>query len=329
MSKSILSKNILYVTFIFLSCLLQANNPAKEDSLKTNLEQDYELAWKNYLIKDYKTARDILLPYYNRGNAPQDVYQLLGNIYDQLSDRLRAISIYDEGLSKYPKAGCLFLEKGNMEFKDGRYQQALYWYEKGIEAEPMFASNYYCASQVYFLSTEIVWAIMYGELFMLLERETPRCQQMSKDLFEAYFNCINISAKQVSCDFYNTIIVYSDSFERPNLFPTTFNNLMQKACKNEHFVNIASLTRIRQKFLNYIYLYAKDMDNVLFAYHKKLIESSNFEAYNYWLFAYGNSSEAASWIRTNKDKMDKMSKFLKQNPLTLSDSNLFTRYLME
>ena len=324
-----MKKVIIYIICLsFVNVVLSQTDTIKD--IKDNkLEKDYELSWHNYQIGDYKAAKNIILPYYKKGDAPKDVYQLLGNIYDEMGDKTKAASIYDEGLSKYSKAGCLFLEKGNLEFKDGRYPQALYWYEKGIEAEPMFASNYYMAAQVFFLSTETVWGIMYGEIFMLLEQNTNRCTNMSKELFDAYFNSITLQKGKAICDFNNSMIVYSNSFERPNMFPKTFNNLMTEVCKNKSFINIASLTQIRQKFLTLINSRAKDMNNPLFDYHRQLIQSNNFEAYNYWLFAYGNSSEASTWLKQNKNKLNNLQKYLKQHPITLTNNNFFSRYLME
>ncbi|MCF0211031.1 MAG: tetratricopeptide repeat protein, partial [Bacteroidales bacterium] len=210
----------------------------------------YELAWAYYSNKEYAQAIKTLAPFLNKDDSPSEIYQLLGNAYDENGNSYKAVDIYKQGLAKYPKAGNLFLEIGNIEFKKGNFKDALYWYEKGIENDPLFASNYYRAAKVFFMSTEMVWGIMYGEIFMLLSDDNERKQQMSKDLCEAYFSCIKEIDGKPKADFNNNIIVYSDSYERKNLFPQVYNNTMQNCLKSVKSLNIANLINIRKSFIN-------------------------------------------------------------------------------
>lgn len=309
---------------------------AQKQTIKTDstiigisLQEAYDNAWNNYQIGYYKKALEQIKPFYDRGDAPSDVYQLLGNIYDAMGMHNKANTIYDEGLLRFPKAGNLFLEKGNVQFADGKYPQALYWYEKGIENDPTFASNYYCASKVFFLSTEKVWGVMYGELFMLLEQESDRCKAFSKQLYDVYAECFQISGGKAIADFDNKIIVYSDSFERPNRFPEVFDSLMSKVAANKRYISIENLIQIRKQFVSRLSLSNSDMNNVLFNYWQKLISMGYFEAYNYWLFAYGNNAEATRWINNNKQKWNSFRAWFQKNPISLSEKNYFSRYLME
>ncbi|MDO5759388.1 MAG: hypothetical protein Q4Q06_00015 [Bacteroidota bacterium] len=295
-----------------------------EDKLKCS----YELAWTHYSNKEFDKAIEVLTPFLKE-DVPSDVYQLLGNAYDEKGNSYKAVDIYQEGLRKYPKAGNLFLEMGNIKYKEGNYRQALYWYEKGIEAEPMFASNYYRAAKVFLMSTEMVWGVLYGEIFMILESETERSKEFSKHLFESYKECIFIDKNKVSVNFNNDVIVYSDSFERKNLFPQVFDNLMQQALKGKTFLNIANLTQARKKFISLLYSENKDFDNPLFKYQKTLIDNGLFEAYNYYLFAYGNTKESSTWINAHKTQWNKLIKHLENNKIELSEQNCFTRYNME
>lgn len=312
--------------------LVEAENTIKKaisEGIDT-LPIHYELAWIYYIEKDYKNAIKTLEPLCDRKDVTPDIYQLLGNAYDEKGQFNNAITIYDKGLKKFPGAGCLYLEKGNISYKSNRYEDAFFYYEKGIEIEPEYASNYYRASLLFFASTEMVWGAMYGELFMDLEKHSEdRRKEMSKTLYDCYFDQIKFENRKAEVDFNNPVIVYSNSPERPNLFPESFRSAMTKACNGHRYLDLKTLVQIRKKFISEFYKYHPDFDNVLFDYHKKLIAAGHFEAYNYWLFAYGANTEANQWVKQNKSKWDAFLKWVEENPIKITQDNVFSRYTME
>lgn len=306
-----------------------------EQKIKANIAEGidtlplhYELAWVYYITKDYDNSIKVLEPLCERADVNPDVYQLLGNAYDEKGEFNTAITIYNKGLSKFPNAGCLYLEKGNISYKSNRYEDAFFYYEKGIELEPEYSSNYYRASLLFFASTEMVWGAMYGEIFMNLEK-SERCKQMSETLFNCYFDQIKFNSGKAEVDFNNEIIVYSNSPERPNLFPESFRSAMSKACKGKRYLDLKTLVDIRKRFITEFYASYPDFDNVLFDYHKQLINAGHFEAYNYWLFAYGASDQANKWIKQNQSKWNSFLKWMEANPLKINTDNVFSRYTME
>ncbi len=156
----------------------------------TNDIYPYELAYVHYVLKDYKKAAGILEVVLERSSGMALLYQLLGNCYDLLKDPDRAIATYKKGLEYFPNSGPLFLELGTMELMSKNYDNALRYYEKGIELDPQFPSNYYRAAQIYCGSTERVWGLIYGELFMNIERNSERTVFVSKMLYETYKSAI-------------------------------------------------------------------------------------------------------------------------------------------
>src|SRR5690554_6052079 len=296
---------------------------------KEEIKYTYELAWNYYLIKEYKSAIEILTPFMERDSIPADVYQLLGNLWDESNDEGMATAIYDKGFAKHPNAGCLFLERGNISYKNSNYKRALFYYEEGILKDPEYSSNYFRAANIFLGSSEEVWGIMYGELFMLLERNTLRTQEMSKKLYDVFHDEITFSNSGINISLNDPTIIYSDSPERPNLFPDNYHNALLKACKGERLINIKTLVDIRTRFIRNFYTQSHAFKNLLFDYHKKLIDNGHFEAYNYWLFAYGNSTEASKWITQNKGQYDSFLKWMESNPIKINSENVFTRYKME
>src|SRR5690606_10686824 len=106
----------------------------------------------------------------------------------------KAIQVYEDGLKKFPLSGKLYLERGTMELKREDLDAALKYYEMGIKVDPNFPSNYYWASRIYSYTTETVWTLIYGELFMNLERNTKRTAEISKLLYDTYVESIQIDS---------------------------------------------------------------------------------------------------------------------------------------
>lgn len=293
------------------------------------LKYSYELAWSYYLIKEYKTSIKILEPFLKKDSIPADLYQLLGNSWDEDGHEGMATVIYDKGFEKHPNAGCLFLERGNISYKNSNFLRALFYYEQGILKDPIYSSNYYRAAKIFLGSSEEVWGLVYGEIFMLLEPNSLRTQEMSKDLYNTFHSEIIFSHYGVHISLNDPTIIYSDSPSRPNLFPENYYNALLSACKGERIINIKTLVDIRTRFISNFYSYSRPFKNILFDYHKTLIDNNLFEAYNYWLFGYGNSPEASKWITQNKVKYDRLLKWMEENPLKINTENVFTRYKME
>ena len=146
-----------------------------------NFTYPYEIAYAYYHKEDYKQAVKILenaITKYKNPNAR--AFQLLGNAYDIMGNPKKAIEWYQTGLKKFPNSGELYLELGNLQFQKKEYAKALPFYEKGIEISPQFPSNYYRSTQIYCNSSERVWGMIYGEIFMNLERNSERTLEISK-----------------------------------------------------------------------------------------------------------------------------------------------------
>ncbi|MBL0740027.1 tetratricopeptide repeat protein [Chryseolinea lacunae] len=118
----------------------------------------YEKSYAHYIDKDYKGTIKILEKLKSHPDASERLYQLLGNSYDLIEKPEKAFDAYDEGLKKFPNAGMLFLEKGNVYWEKKDYGKALPLYEKGIEMDPAFPSNYYRAALLYANSDNPIWA---------------------------------------------------------------------------------------------------------------------------------------------------------------------------
>jgi tetratricopeptide (TPR) repeat protein len=298
-----------------------------------NINYPYELGYAYYLKKDYKTTIKYLEKIIDHKNANDRTYQLLGNAYDNSGQPEKAIETYALGIKKFPNSGNLHLESGIMQMDKKEYSKALNFFEKGVEVAPKYSSNYYWASKIYCASTEEVWGMIYGELFMNLERNSQRTAEISKLLFDTYkseIKIINDTSYAVSFSKNSNISIEALSDPSKMKFPygvgvyepTLMFSIL--AIKN---IDINSLSNIRSSFVDNYYSngYDKTYPNILFDYQKQLKEANHLEAYNHWLLMKGDEKNCQQWISQNKEKWDAFVNWFAQNGIVLDSTHKFYR----
>lgn len=146
----------------------------------------YEIALAHYFKEDYALAIEILTSLTHHKKVENVVYQLLGNAYDMIGKPEIALATYKEGMLKFPESGVFYMESGVVKFKQADYDEALRLYEEGIKVEPNYSSNYYRLSNLFSMTDEKIWTLLYGEYLILLEPSTQRTQETSQLLYDTY-----------------------------------------------------------------------------------------------------------------------------------------------
>ncbi|MFI5150221.1 MAG: tetratricopeptide repeat protein [Bacteroidia bacterium] len=298
----------------------------------TDYNYPYEEGYSYYQKKDYKKALDVYKKLIANYTVNSDqCYQMLGNVYDLMGDSASALHSYREGLVKFPNSGRLYLEQGNVYWLKKMYAEALPYYEAGIKVEPAFPSNYYRAARVFCSSSEPVYGIIYGEIFMNIERNSKRTAEISKLLFETYKEHIEFkSASNVSVTFSkNNVMVIHDSndVKNPKLpFGTGCYEInMLLSVFGENAIDLNSLDRIRKRFIESYYKTNSNTKypNILFDYQHTIAEAGHLEAYNHWILMKGDEELFTKWQDSNKDKWDAFVKWFAANPITLDKEHRF------
>jgi tetratricopeptide (TPR) repeat protein len=167
----------------FENAILVLNRAIQQDA--KNLELQKELALAYYFKRDYSKALDQIKLAMDNNDADVTTYQVAGNIYKALEEVKEADKMYKKALKKFPKSGALYSEYGELLWAKKDYEAIEYW-EKGIQADPSFAGNYYNAAVFHFYTKDKVWALIYGEIFVNMEYLTERATTIKKLLLDAY-----------------------------------------------------------------------------------------------------------------------------------------------
>jgi len=289
-----------------------------------NIDYPYEMTYCYYSQKQYQKAIDVLEKLKDNPDSFDRLYELLGNSYDMLGKSDKAIAVYQDGLKKFPNSGVLYLEMGVIPLFKKDYNSALNYFEKGIEVQPDFPSNYYWAAKLYCGSDDKVWGMLYGEIFINLERNSGRTAEISKLLYDTYKSSITYPGpgKILVAFNKNTVIslVGKDKMTMP--YSMIYEPCMSIAVIADTVINLNSLDRIRLNFLNfYNQKFNKDYPNALFSYQDEIVKSGNFEAYNHWLLSEGDKNMFNTWRIATGDKWDKFLKWFTDNPIKLDENN--------
>lgn len=329
----------------------EASLPLLEEAIKLDpYDPDilYEKGFAYYQMKDYTAAGNIMKQLLKANDPGYRVYQVLGVCYDMLEDPENAITTYEEGMKYYPKAGRLYLERGLIALHERKYAVALGIFERGIEMDPMYPSNYYWAARLYCTATDMTfWGMIYGEIFVNLEQHTRRTEEISRLLYETNREEISFPADAAPRSHFTggafVKIHYRpsggpDSLLADALFAESkkasdtskygadvYDPVMCKALVGERAINLASLNRIRSRFLEqYAALgFQERKPVVLFDYLQEVKAAGHLEAYNYWILSNGNLDAFAGWKQANNDKLMNYVAWRNAHPLLITEQNKF------
>lgn len=291
-----------------------------------NVNITYEMAYAYYSDEDFKNAVKNLESIIDSKDASDRFYELLGNSYDMLGKSDKAMSVYEKGLKQFPNSGALHLEIGVMTLMKKDYNKALKIFEEGIDKAPSFPSNYYWAAKLYLSTENEVWGMMYGEIFMNLERNSKRTKEISKLLYDTYKSEIKIISDTS----------YSVSFSKNNVV-TNIDKLpfglivyeptlsLAVGLESPKEINMKSLVAIRNNFIS-IYgdkKMKKSEHNVLFDFEKNLADKGFLEAYSYWILMQGDNESFSAWVESNKETWDKFVDYFSKNPIEINEKNKF------
>jgi len=295
-----------------------------------NIDYPYEIAYAYYLKKDYAASIEQANNLLNHKDVKDEAYRLLGNSYDMTGDPDKALESYNKGLTIFPNSGKLYHEIGILYANKDSAEPAIENWELGIKADPTFASNYYELTKVFCSSTERVWGVIYGELFLNIERNSDRCYEISKLLYDTYKAAITINVDksgkktgQVSFSKVSNLAPTTNKLR----FETAFELTIVPAIASTDKISLKELYSLRKFYIESWWKLKRNLEypNILFDWQKSLIDRGYFEQYSYWIFNNGNVKEFEKWGKDNYDEFKEFAEWFTANPLQIDKNHYFVR----
>ncbi len=260
-----------------------------------NIEITKDLALNYFFQKDNNKALETIKPALDRNDADDQCYQIAGNIYQALNLMDDCEKMYKNGIKKFPDSGPIYHDYGELLWNKQDYTAIKQW-EKGIEADPGYSGNYYNACKYYYFSSDKIWSILYGEIFLNMEPLSSITPEIKNILLESY--------KKLFTDI--------SSVKNKNNFEAAFIDVMHKQSDIAlNGITPETLTMIRTRFsLDWFQNYAAKYPFRLFDLQKQLLQSGMFDAYDQWIFgATQNLAAYQSWTGTHSTEYNEFNNF--------------------
>ena len=280
----------------FSNAILVLNRAMQMDPKDLEIAKDLSLNY--YFAKDYIKALDIMKPLLDREDADDQCFQIAGDIYLALDQTKECDKLYKKGLKKFPASGPLYNELGLLLWAQKDFSAIKQW-EKGIETDPGFSKNYFNAARYYFFTTDKVWSILYGEIFLNIEPQSPSTVEIRNILLESYkklFLDVDLEKNNVSKNDFTAAFIH------------TMNAQTSLAAGG---INTESLTMIRTRFiLDWQQNYADKFPFRLFDHQQQLLQEGLFDAYNQWIFtAVQNLPQYQNWTESHATEYNELMRF--------------------
>jgi tetratricopeptide (TPR) repeat protein len=260
-----------------------------------------DLAYANYLKRDFGRSIEIGKIMVERPDADQQSYQVLGMAYKAIASYKEAGKLYRAALKRFPNSGVIYNEYAELSAMDKDMDEAITQWEKGIEMDPGYSSNYYNATMYYARSQNWIRAILYGELFLNLESYSNRTAEIKPVLYNAYKSLLapgTLNALQNAKS--------SSAFEKDVL-----GSLARANVTTKEITSVESLTSLRTQFiLDWVQGKQQKYPFRLFDHQQYLLKDGLFEAYNYWLFSPDvNADNLKKWQGSHPKEVAEFRKF--------------------
>ncbi|HRP32990.1 MAG TPA: tetratricopeptide repeat protein [Agriterribacter sp.] len=251
-----------------------------------------DIAYTYFLQRDFAKALETIKPVIEEKDADVKSFQIAGTIYRAIEELKEGDRAYTKGIKKFPESGVLHSEYGELLWQKKDADAIIQW-EKGIAVDPNYAGNYYHACRFYYFTTDKIWSLIYGELFVNLESYTMRTAEIKHILYDGYKK---LFASPDLLDNYDK--------KKKNEFEKAFLSSMNSEVKQvASGINPQTLLAVRKGFLqNWFTHNAARFPFRLFEYQKQLTDAKMFDAYHEWIFGAAVSTEDyQQWKNKNPD----------------------------
>jgi Tfp pilus assembly protein PilF len=294
----------------YTNAIVVLNEALKKD--QQNLELLKDLAFNYYLEKEYDKGIAIVRPAVERPDADVQTYQVLAMLYKAIDQLKECEKLYRAGIKRFPRSGVLYNEYGEMLWSRQDYDGIKQW-EKGIEIDPNYSTNYYNAAKYYFYTQDKVWALLYGEIFLNLESYSKRTAEIKELLLAAYKKLFTDANMQKNQDTKSPFVL---------AYLNTIDKLGFTVAQG---VTTESLTVLRTKFIiNWFNTYPANFPFRLFDYQRQLLKDGMYDAYNQWLFGTTENLPAfQAWSNTHSDEYSRFINFQKGRVFKLPEGQYY------
>lgn len=288
-----------------------------------DLQISKDLVFTYYLKRDFAKAMATGKLLIEREDADVQSFQMLGLTYRAIAEDDEAEKLYKRGLKKFPNEGVLYSEYGELN-SNKKIEVAQKLWEKGIDVDPNYSSNYFFLAKQYALNGNSLWSILYAEMFLNMESFTARSTEMKNLLLAQYkkFFVSGYTPPQVT----NKKNIDKKADKKFVQFTTAAAATLNKQQSQTSLgITPETLTVIRTRFiLDWYNTYGNTFPFRLFEHQRQLLQEGMFEAYNYWLFGpAANIKTYQTWQQYHQEELNTFLTFIRSKVFKVPDGQQY------
>jgi len=139
-----------------------------------------------YLSGLFKDARETLYSVSTNTITDTEYYRILAACQYKLNETKAACKTLAEGSKVCRSPGCLYFDLGNIYRATAGEEKAIKAFLSGIQADYSFPSNYRAAASWYLSSENVLWGLIYGEMYLAMLHDTTEDYRLKCDLFTGW-----------------------------------------------------------------------------------------------------------------------------------------------
>jgi tetratricopeptide (TPR) repeat protein len=271
---------------------------------------NYEISFSYYLLKEYELAAK-----HSRIVIEQDseiqlgAIIILGNALDMLGKIDESITVYEEGLIKYPYEHLLNYNLALTLYKKKDYEMSERIVINAILSNPGHASSHLLLSQIMQNKGLRIKAIMPLYIFLLLEPQSDR----SSENFKILINWIGMGVSKQAPNSIS-ISLPGGTDDSDDLLPVDLMlglkvaSLLSDSHKNK--TPMEKLIEVTQTFFGSLGERKENKKGFWWEFYATRLndieKTDNTEAFAYYISQSSNFGNSKEWIGNNPDKIQKL-----------------------
>ncbi len=272
-----------------------------------------ELAHAYFLAQGYDEAMATLEPIIKQQQADAETYKIMAQCLVAVKESKKAKKLLRDAITTMPNAGPLYNQMGIIHENDNEMVYALESWLDGISKDPAYHLNYYDAARTYMNTDKVVWAILYGEMFINMEQYTKRSYDTRAMLLEAYKRLFTTLSTGTVPKFGANAGGRSSGMSFEDAVYTTYIRLSPVMSDGYTTENLIML---RTRFImDWTLQYAAQYPFSLFSRQDDMIRNGYFDKYNQWLLGIvENKSQYDAWTKFHPEAIKELEAWLSRNP---------------
>jgi len=277
---------------------------------------NYELSYTYMVTKQYemgvKYSRKVLD---QKSDNQQGAYIVLGSCLDMLEKHGKAISVYEEGLTKFPNSNLLNFNLALTLYNQKDYSKAEMASINAIISKPSHGSSHILLSAIMQAQGNRVKSLLPLYYFLMLEPNSKR----SASSYNNLKNQLGLGVEMKNEQNVNVNIPFSattDSVFGAAEMMVSLLAASRFTDENKNKSDMEFFIETNKGFFSILGELKKGNTGIWWdLYVTKfydLVQSNNYEAFSYYISQSTNSDVVRNWISVNSDKIQNLTAWMKK-----------------